>query len=133
MAKSLVKTARLIDTRKTSNVDKPHLAPMPVEETVNSGRGLQHYLGKFHAESGKQIYFTPEVWNSMPREAKLAACVHTPVASPKDRAAAGNLVALFDAAGPLAQSEILRRLQEGLAAQKPAEPVKASEGAKAGK
>lgn len=100
------------------------LVRVPVGENVNAGNGVHHYLLKRDPASGKQIFYSPEIWNSMSEAQRKDARDFAPVENDSHKALAADLLGAFRGADPLAKKalldEIMPQIRAELAAAAPA-------------
>lgn len=83
---------------------------VPVGENVNAGNGVHHYLLKRDPASGKQIFYSPEIWSSMSEAERKDARDFKPVENDDQKATAANLMNAFVSADPLAKKALVDML-----------------------
>lgn len=100
------------------------LVRVPVGENVNAGNGVHHYLLKRDPASGKQIFYSPEIWGAMSDKERADARNFAPVENEGHKALAADLVGAFRGSDPLAKrallDEIMPLIRAEMAAASPA-------------
>lgn len=100
---------------------------VPVESQVNGGQGIQFYLGKLDANSGKRLFYRPEEWRVMTDAQRAEAMDHT--VKVEALRVGQSLSDRFDHANADEQAALLDKLADALAARQ----AQAQARAKAGK